>query len=141
MRRSAALALPALVALAACRPAGPEAQVRAAFETCRKAVEAGDAAGATELLDPAFRGPEDMDRGAARLFLMGVFRREKVGVTVLRNDVAVRGGEARQEVELVLTGGSGGLLPRDASRRIFQLRWRKSGGDWRLVSLEGDAST
>jgi hypothetical protein len=38
-------------------------------------------------------------------------------------------------VDLVLTTRRGGLLPQDASRRGFQLRWRKSGGDWILMEL------
>lgn len=122
-----------LMGIAACRTDRPEEQVRAAFESCRAAVEAGDAATATASLDPTFRGPEGMDKATARLFLLGTLRREKVGVTVLRNEVAVRGSEAIQEVDLLLTGRSGGLLPQDASNRHFRLRWRKAGGDWKLL--------
>ncbi len=139
MRKSIASAwagLALLGALSACRSDKPEDQVRKAFETCRAAVEAGDAAGATAPLDPAFRGPDGMDKAGVRLFLMGTFRQEKIGVTVLRNDVSVRGSEALQEVDLVLTGRSGGLLPQDASQRSFQLRWRKSGREWRVMDLQ-----
>ena len=138
MRKSLRSPLGTLVllgALVACHIDKPEAQVRAAFEACRAAVEAGDAAGATAPLDPAFRGPEGMDRVAARLYLMALFRQEKVGITVLRDEVAVRGREAEQEVDLLLTGG-GGLLPRDASRRAFGLHWRKAGGDWRILEIQ-----
>jgi hypothetical protein len=124
-----------LLALAACRSGKPEDQVRRAFEQCRAAVEAGDAAAATAPLAPAFRGPDGMDRAAAKLFLLGLFRQERVGVTVVRNEIAMKGGEALQEVDLVLTSRGGGLLPQDASRRGFRLRWRKSGGDWILLEL------
>lgn len=123
-----------LVALLACRSDKPEAQVRKAFGACVAAVEAGDAAAAAEPLDPAFRGPEGMDRAAARGFLAGLLRREKVGITVLRNDLAARETEVLQEVDLLLTGG-GGLIPRETSRRTFHLRWRRAGGTWRLVEL------
>lgn len=125
-----------LAALLACRSDSPEAQVRKAFEACRAAVEAGDAAAATAPLDPGFRGPEGMDRAMARLFLMGTFRQEKVGVTVVRNEVAVRGSEAIQEVDLLLTGRSGGLLPQDASHREFRLTWRKTQGAWLLREIQ-----
>ncbi len=125
-----------LTALMACRSDNPEAQVRKAFEACRAAVEAGDAAAATAVLDPAFRGPEGMDRATARLFLMGTFRREKVGVTVVRNEVAVQGNEALQDVDLILTGRSGGLLPQDASHRGFRLTWRKVEGAWLLREVQ-----
>jgi len=125
----------ALLALLACRSDKPEAQVRRAFEACRAAVEAGDAAGATEPLDPAFRGPEGMDKATARLFLLGTLRQEKVGVTVLRNEVVLRGPEAFQEVDLLLTGKGAGLLPQEASRRTLSLRWRRVGGDWKLLEV------
>ena len=126
----------ALFALLACRSDKPEDQVRWAFEACRHAVEAGDAPAATAPLDPAFKGPDGMDKATARLFLMGILRQEKICATVLRNEVAVRGNEAYQEVDLVLTGRSGGLLPQDASQRSFRLRWRRSGGDWKLLELQ-----
>lgn len=130
------LAMPVLLlGLWACRTDKPEDRVRAAFEACRAGVVAGDAAAATAPLDAAFRGPDGMDKPTARLFLMGIFRQQKVSVTVVRNDVAVRGNEALQEVDLILTGRSGGLLPRDASQRGFRLRWRKVGGEWRLLEL------
>jgi len=125
-----------LAALLACRSDSPEAQVRKAFEACRVAVEAGDAGAATAPLDPAFRGPEGMDRATARFFLMGTFRHGKVGVTVVRNEVAVRGSEAIQEVDLVLTGRSGGLLPQDASHRAFRLTWRRLQGEWLLQEIQ-----
>lgn len=134
MRKSIA-SVSMVLTLLACRSDKPEDQVRRAFEACVAAVEAGDAAAASEPLDAAFRGPEGMDKPAARLFLMGLLRRERVGVTVVQNDVAVRGGEAFQDVDLILTGRSSGLLPQDASRRAFSLRWRKTGGDWKLVAI------
>lgn len=125
-----------LTALAACRSDNPEAQVRKAFEACRAAVEAGDAAAATAVLDPAFRGPDGMDRAMARMFLLSTLRREKIGVTVLRNEVAVQGNEATQEVDLVLTSRSGGLLPQDASHRGFRLTWRKGQSEWLLQEVQ-----
>lgn len=135
MRKSLASAS-LILALLACRSDKPEDLVRKAFDGCRAAVEAGDAAGATEVLDAAFKGPEGMDKAAARLFLLGTLRREKVGITVLRNEVTVQGREALQEVDLMLTGRQGGLLPQDASHRQFQLRWRQVGSQWRLLELQ-----
>ncbi|WP_243302637.1 hypothetical protein [Geothrix oryzisoli] len=139
MRKSIASASMVLALLAtglACRSDNPEDQVRKAFGACVAAVEAGDAAAAAAPLDPAFRGPEGMDKAAARLFLLGLLRQEKVGVTVVRSEVTVRDREAFQEVDLLLTGRSSGLLPQDASRRSFGLRWRKTEGDWRIVEIQ-----
>ncbi len=130
----------AVFALVACRSDKPEAQIRKRFEACRAAVEAGDAVAATAALAPAFRGPEGMDKATARFFLLGTFRQEKVGVTVVRQEVTVRRDEAIQEVDLLLTsrsgGGGGGLLPQEASQRSFRLRWQKNGSDWFLLDLQ-----
>ncbi|MBI1753167.1 MAG: hypothetical protein HY014_04700 [Acidobacteria bacterium] len=134
--RKSIVAISAVFALLACHSDKPEDQVKRRFEACRAAVEKGDAATAAEALDPAFRGPEGMDKATARLFLMGTLRQEKVGITVVDNHVAIRGNQAFQEVDLLLTGRSGGLLPQDASRRSFSLRWTRTGSDWNLVELQ-----
>lgn len=131
-----AATLSILCVLAACHPDQPEDQVRKAFEVCRSGVESGDAAKATSSLDPEFRGPDGMDKATARLFLLGILRQEKVGVTVLRNEITVKRSEAFQEVDLLLTGRSGSLLPQDASHRSFRLRWRHAKGDWKLTELQ-----
>jgi hypothetical protein len=125
-----------VIAMWSCQTGKPEDQIQKAFEACRAAVENGDAAAATAPLDPAFRGPDGMDKATARLFLLGLVRQEKVGVTVMRNEVAVRGNEGIQEVDLLLTSRGNGLLPQEASHRGFELRWRKTGGDWRLTEIQ-----
>ena len=132
----ALLAMCLLVAGCACGRKSPEARVRAAFEGSRTAVEDGDAARAVAPLDAAFQGPEGMDKAATRLFLMGLLSRQKVGITVLRNEVRVEGPEATQAVDLLLTARGGGLLPEDASRRSFLLHWREVDGTWRLREAE-----
>lgn len=139
MRESIHWAIPAaslVLLLGACRSQSPEAQIRRAFETCRAAVEAGDAAGATAPLAAGFRGPEGLDRASARLYLLGLFRQEQVGVTLIRDQLAVQGAEGLQEVDLLLTSRRGNQLLPETSRRSFRLRWQKVGEDWRLVELQ-----
>lgn len=131
-----AVALSILTVFAACHSDRPEDEVRKAFESCRAGVESGDAAAATSSLDPEFRGPDGIDKATAKLFLLGTLRQEKVGVTVVRNEIAVQRSEAFQEVDLLLTGRNGSLLPQDVSRRSFRLRWRKARGDWMLLELQ-----
>ncbi len=130
------VAILVLLTALACDRKGPEDRVRAAFKACCAAVEAGDAAGAVAPLDDGFRGPDGMDRASARLFLMGLLRRQRVGLTVIRNQIHPDGSDLVQEVDLLVTGRGAGLLPEDASRRSFVLRWRERGGDWRLVELQ-----
>jgi hypothetical protein len=132
--------LPCLLPLAilvGCRTESPEARVRAAFAACVRAVEDGDAAGAVDRLSPGFTGPEGMDRGGAQLFLLGILRREKVGLTVVTQQVEVRGAQAAQEVDLLCTGRSGSsLFPQEGSRRMLTLRWELRDGQWKIRALE-----
>jgi hypothetical protein len=131
-------ALPALLLLlSGCRAESPEAQVRRAFEEAVADVESGDGAKAAEALDAGFRGPEGMTRAEARLFLLGWLRQEKVGITVLAQRVDLRGPQAYQSVELLLTGkGAGRLLPEESSRRSLVLRWVRAGKAWRIKEIQ-----
>ena len=134
--RSVTLSPAALLLLLACSPDAPETRIRKAFDGAVKAVEAGDATAAIEILDDGFRGPEDMNKAAARVYLMGWFRSEKVGVTVVAQKLEVRGTQAWQQVDLLLTGRTGrSVLPQESSRRTLQLRWELSGKTWRVKEL------
>lgn len=125
-----------LCSLTACQQGSPEDQVRAAFASTIEAVEKSDAGGASEILSQDFQGPEGMDRGAARLYLMGVFRQQKVGVTVLANHVQINRDGAVQAVDLVLTSKGAGLIPEDMGRRSYVIRWRKTGSHWKIRNVE-----
>lgn len=122
--------------LVGCKEQSPEARVRKAFDACVQAVEARDASGAVEGLSKDFQGPEGLDKPGARLYLMGMLRQEKVGITVLGNRVEVKGDQADQAVELMLTSKGEGLLPKEASRRVYRLQWKLEDGEWRLGRLE-----
>ena len=123
--------------LAGCKEESPDLRVKKAFEGCVKALESGDAGGVADTLAKDFQGPEGLDKAGARLYLMGLLRRERVGVTVLGSRVVVEGSRARQSIEVLLTSKGGGLLPQDASRKSYVLEWRLEGSDWRLVRVEG----
>ena len=135
MGRTAVAAL-ILVALAGCTGESPEFQVRRSFEGCVKALEAGDGPKALEVLSPTFEGPEGMDRNAARLFLLALLKRERLGFTVLQNHIETREQEAAQELTVVVTRRSGGsVLPDETSRSSFLIRWERRKGEWRVKSL------
>lgn len=137
MRTRTGLVLLCLAVLTACSPDSPETRIKKAFDASVRAVEAGDAAGASKVLSPAFTGPEGMDRAGARLFLAGLLREEKVGVTVFSQKIAVEGSLAVQSVDLLVTGRTGGsLLPGDRSRETLVLRWELRDGDWALRELQ-----
>jgi hypothetical protein len=68
---------------------------------------------------------------------MGILSREKVGITVLSNEVEVQGGRAVQSVSLILTGKQGkSLLPDESSRKSYLLRWQKREGKWKLREIQ-----
>ena len=130
----AAFLLPML--LLACAPERPEARLKRTFEACVKGVETGNPAAVIECLDPQFTGPGGMDKRSAKLYLMGILKREKIGVTIFSSRIEVKGHDALQTVELVLTSrGESGLLPQDASRRTFLLKWIERDKAWRLREL------
>lgn len=136
MRLAPAL-LPTLVLLSGCRKEGDEAAIRRTFQDCVEAVEAGDAGRAAEALAPGFMGPEGLDRAAAVLYLRGVLGREKVGVTVLAQTLEVKGHQAAQEVDVVLTGRTGSaLLPEETGRHHLRVRWEKRDGAWRIREVQ-----
>jgi len=129
------LCLP-LFLLLACHSGSPEEQVRKSFQACIKGIEQGDAGSVVEILAPDFSGPEGMSRDEAKLFLLGVLSREKIGVTVLSDRIEVQGTKAFQTTSLILTGKSGSsLLPEESSRKAYTLRWQKRDGRWRLKEI------
>lgn len=120
-----------------CDRSSPEARIRKAFEACIQAVEAGDAGTATADLSPRFEGPEGMDRPMARMFLVGMLSRQKVGVTVLAQKMEVVDREAVQTVDLLFTGREGNsLLPGESSRRAFRVRWEVRDGKWLIREVQ-----
>jgi hypothetical protein len=131
----------AIIALTGCRKDSPEVQIQKAFDACVKAIEEADFDPPIKTLSPQFSGPEGMTRDDAKLYLFGLLRQEKIGITVFSSRITVKGSQATQTVEMVLTSRSGAsLLPQDASHRMFLLRWERSEGDWRVRNLESSGN-
>lgn len=131
------LAVPTLLALLACSPESPEQQVKRAFHDLVKKVEASDAPGTVAFLAPTFEGPDGLDKGTLQLMLVGIFREQKVGVTVLSESVRVDKRLAYQDVTVLLTGRAGkSLLPDDSSRKSYRLTWELKDKIWRMKRAE-----
>jgi len=126
----------ALVIWMGCTTEGPEAQVKRSFDRCVQDLERGDGPAALEVLSPGFEGPEGMDRDAARLFLLGLLKQDRLSITVLQSQITAREQEATQEISaVVIQKGGGTVLPKDSSRQSFRIRWEKRKGDWRVRGL------
>lgn len=131
------LAVPMVLALLACSPESPEQQVKRAFHDMVKKVEASDAPGTVAYLSPTFEGPDGLDKGTLQYMLVGIFREQKVGVTVLQESVRVDKRLATQDVVVLLTGRTGkSHFPDDTSRKAYRLTWELKEKVWRLKRAE-----
>jgi ketosteroid isomerase-like protein len=138
MKKSATalLASAALAAGLGCRSkADPAQEIRDTLSKAAQALEAGDAAGATAILDDRYLGPDGMNKAATRFYLAQVVKQGKLGVTLTGQDVGVNGQDAFEKVHVVFNQQGPGLLP-DASKRVYLLHWRRQGSDWRLVDAQ-----
>lgn len=123
----------ALILALACRSDKPEDQAKKALSEAARALEAGDATGATEILAPDFRkeGPEgDLDRVQLRFLFMGLLRQGRPGITFLRVEGRVEGPVLRQEVDVLLS------LAGERNRRRWLLTWRKVDGAWKVARAQ-----
>lgn len=132
----ALVALPALVLGVSCRPkASADQAIRDTLSKAAQALEAGDAGGATAILDDRFQGPEGMNKAATGLFLVQVLRQGKVGVHLASQDIGITGDEAFERLHVNLTQQGSGVFP-DGSRKVFILHWKLRGSEWKLVAVE-----
>ena len=130
------LALPILILALACRSkTSPDQAIRDTLSKAAAALEAGDAVGATAILDDRYQGPEGMDKTATRFFLIQALKQGKVGVTITDQDIGVNGDDAFEKLHVILTQQNGGLVP-DGSKKVYMLHWHLRGSDWRLVDVQ-----
>jgi hypothetical protein len=119
-----------------CHPKGrPDLEIRDTLSKAATALEAGDAGGATALLDDRYQGPEGMNKAATQFFLVQVLKQGKVGVHITDQDIGVNGEDAFEKIHVVLTQSGAGLLP-DGSKKVYVLHWVKRGSDWRVTDIQ-----
>lgn len=138
MKRSATPPVVMLFAVLglACHPAGaPDQEIRDTLSKAATALEAGDAGGATAILDDRYQGPEGMNKAATQFFLAQALKQGKVGIHILDQDIGVNGPDAFEKIHVVMTQQGAGLLP-DGSKKTYILHWVKRGSDWRVVDIQ-----
>ena len=113
----------------------PDLEIRDTLSKAAAALEAGDARGATAILEDRYQGPEGMDKAATVFYLQQVLRQGPVGVHITDQDIGVNGEDAFEKLHVVFTQQGGGLLP-DGSKRIYILHWVKRGSDWRVRDVQ-----
>ncbi|MFC3715495.1 nuclear transport factor 2 family protein [Luteimonas soli] len=131
----------ALVSMASgCRSESAEQALRGDIASLQAAIEARDAGEMAKFLAEDFVGNDGLDRdGARRLAAVHFMRNASIGVTPGPLDVQMQGDHATVRTTVVLTGGSGGILP-DAGRiRDVTASWRREDDDWLMTSLEWES--
>ena len=122
-----------VLALAACAGDTPEAQLRREFDAMQTAVEAGQASGFIDGVSEDFVGEGGMDRAALHnLVRAQILTNSRVGVTTGPLDVTLQGDNAEVAFDVLLTSGSGRVLPDQAGTYRVTTAWRRESGDWRV---------
>lgn len=139
MRRRSCLAVLAL-ALAGCAGDPDEAALRARIDALQADGEAGRLSELMDAIADDFVGQGgSYDRQQLRLMLLATTRRfQQIGVTRLDTRIELRGAHASADLKLLLTGGSGGLLPEQGRTMNLRTRWRVDGSQWMLIEANWD---
>lgn len=131
------MALALLLALAGgCGKPAPGQAVRSQLEALQAAIDARDAGAVEDLLAADFVGNDGIDRRAAKQLAAGLFLRHRdVAAKLGPVEVELRGdADAVARFNVLVTGGSGGLLPDSGQVYRVETGWRRSDGEWRLLN-------
>ena len=122
--------------VAGCQRESAEEALRSDIASLQAAIESRDAGEMAAFLAEDFVGNDGLDRdGARRLAVVYFMRNASIGITPGPLDVELQGDHATVRTTVVLTGGSGGVLPDTGRIRDVTTGWRREGGDWRMTSL------
>jgi hypothetical protein len=124
--------------LAGCGGDPDEAALRERIDALQVAGEAGEIGTLMDAIADDFTGRGgSYDRLQLRAMLTALTRRHQdIGVTRLNTSVEMRGAHASATLQLLLTGGSGGLLPEQGRAMELRTRWRVDGGEWMLIEAD-----
>jgi len=122
-----------MLALAACAGDTPEAQLRQQFDAMQAAVEAGKAGDFIAGVSADFTGEAGIDRAALHNMIRAhTLMNARIGATTGPLDLRVDGENAELAFNVLLTSGSGRLLPDQAGTYRVTTAWRREDGDWRV---------
>lgn len=135
-----AAAMLLMAGVAGCGREAPEAQLRQRFDAMQQAVEDKRVGDFMEGVSADFTGPAGMDRAALHnLVRARTFANARVGATTGPLEVRVEGDNATVSFHVLLTGGSGRLLPEEARTYNVTTAWRREEGDWRIYHAQWNA--
>lgn len=138
--RTFALALwsAALMLIAGCAQDPSEVALVQAMDDMEEAGQNRDVGSFMEHVADDFigNGGEYDRRGMERLLLALSLRQRSIGVTRTATTIEIREDRAVVQMQLLVTAGSGGLLPEDGQWFNTESRWRFVDGAWQLASAD-----
>lgn len=135
--RCIALLIVVLVLLAACSKPPAEERLRERFETMRSAVLERRPGDFMDGVAEDFTGEGNIDRAAMHNLLRAqLLRNADIGATVGPLDIRIDGERATMDFTMVLTGGSGGLIPERANGWAVKTAWRDGDDGWQIYFAE-----
>lgn len=125
-----------LLVLAACSTTPSEDALRAALDQLQSSGENRAIGDFMDLVAADFSGNGgEVDRaGMERLLRLIALRHKSIGVTRTSTTIEMHGELAEVSMSLLITGGSGGMLPETGQLMETRSSWRFSDGEWKVTS-------
>lgn len=123
-------------AIAGCSRSPTEQALRQTLDSMQESAEERDIGDFMDGVATDFVGnSSEFDRkGLERLLRMMALRHQSIGVTRMALDVEMHGDRAVVRMQILVTGGSGGLLPEQGQLFDTESAWRFVDGQWHLGS-------
>ncbi|MCB1612483.1 MAG: nuclear transport factor 2 family protein [Lysobacterales bacterium] len=138
-RFSRLLSLLVLLAVAsACSRSPTEQALRNQLDAMQEAAEQREMGEFMDGVADDFVGnSSEFDReGLQRLLRVIALRHQSIGVTRMALDVEMHGDRAVVRMQILVTGGSGGLIPDQGQLFDTESAWRFVDGEWQLGSAQ-----
>lgn len=125
-----------LLQLAACSGSPSEEALKAALDQLQESGENRDLDTFMDLVADDFSGNGgEFDRdGMERLLRLIAMRHKSIGVTRTSTTIQMHGELAEVSMSLLITGGSGGMLPETGQLMETKSSWRFEDGEWQVTS-------
>lgn len=139
--RTLVITIACALVVVGCQRDSPEQVLRQQLQDMQAAIEARKPRDFMQGVSEDFAGNNGMDHAALHnLLRTQVLLRSQVGVTTGPLEVRVEGESATVKFSVLLTGGSGGLLPDSAQAYTITSGWRQQQGQWRVYYAQWEAS-
>lgn len=126
-----------IVLVSGCTRAPEEQRLRDALDAMQAAVLERRPADFMDRVADDFVGAGGIDHAALHNLLRAqMLRNASIGATRGPLEIRLQGERAQVDFDLVLTGGSGGILPERAQAYAIRSGWRLEDGEWRLFLAE-----